>query len=67
MNKLCIFAAAALSFLLSCSGEPTLDLVGMVDGQSPDANARIGSDGGVEMLTVSAPIAVISPTADYKV
>lgn len=56
-----IFAIAAFACLIACSGEPTLDIVGMVDGQSPNANERFGSSNGEMIRTIT------SPTSDYKV
>lgn len=62
-----IFLLAALACLCSCSGEPTLDIVGMMDGQSPDANVRFPGGNGVILVQGAGPRIVNSPTADYKV
>ena len=57
-----LMLAASIAFLFSC-GEPSLDLVGMIDGRSPDVNERFATsaESGPETRTV------VSPTADYKV
>lgn len=68
MKAIRILLLAALACLCACSGEPTLDMVGMVDGQSPDANVRFASDdNGGDAVQSSAPRIVSSPTATYKV
>lgn len=62
-----ILLIAALACLASCSGEPTLDMVGMVDGQSPDANSRFSGGNGVILVQNPAPRIVNCPGGDYKV
>lgn len=63
MDRKCIFLIAAVAALISCGGEPSLDMVGMVDGQSPEANERFAPSAGAASVQKS----VTSPTADYKV
>lgn len=62
-----IILSAALSLLVSCSSEPTLDMLGMIDGQSPDAGVRFSGKQGVIMVKDSGPRVVNSPSDDYKV
>lgn len=62
-----ILLIAALASLLSCSDEPTIDVIGMIDGQSPNADIRFSGGNGVIMVQSSAPKIINSPTDDYKV
>ena len=55
-----ILAASVCTF--SC-GEPTLDLVGMMDGQSPDTDVRFG----LSASAASGKKVIYSPTDAYKV
>lgn len=67
MKKLRIILITAASCLFSCCGEPTLDIVGMIDGQSPDANVRFSEGDGGGLILGSGPRTVSSPTAGYRV
>ena len=61
-----IILFTALACLVSCGGEPSLDMIGMIDGQSPGANQRFAGTGGGMMQGLGHTL-VNSPEADYKV
>lgn len=62
-----ILLLAALACLTACSEEPTLDLIGMVDGQSPAADERFAGDKDAGLVQGLGPKIVVSPTGGYKV
>lgn len=62
-----IFLLIILACLCACSEDPALDMAGMIDGQSPDANERFSGSREGSMVQGPSPRIVSSPTPDYKV